>query len=112
MLRQYPEAEARLQEACAILDKPQAPDTTHLADVLANLGNLYHATHRDNQALDYYQRAIQIQETTLGPNSPRLIPVLEAYAAALRQSQDYASAEKAEVRAMGIHVRETLRSQQ
>jgi hypothetical protein len=73
---------------------------------------LYHATHRDNQALDYYQRAIQIQETTLGPNSPRLIPVLEAYAAALRQSQDYASAEKAEVRAMGIHVRETLRSQQ
>jgi hypothetical protein len=66
------------------------------------------AEGRDSDALEYYQRAINTHEAALGPNSPRLIADLEAYSAVLRRVNDYAGAEKASVRALGIQVRNSL----
>ena len=58
--------------------------------------------------MELYKRAIELREARLGPNSPKLIRLLHLYADALRKMQNYASAEKAEVRALGIEVRSAL----
>ena len=50
-----------------------------------------------------------MKESALGPENASLVPLLRAYATLLRKTQEYALAEKAEVRAMGIQVRNTLR---
>jgi hypothetical protein len=44
----------------------------------------------------------------MGPQNQELIPKLEAYAQTLRKLDDYAEAEKAETRALGIRVRNAL----
>ncbi len=76
--------------------------------MLSNLGRLYFTQGRDCESADAYKRAIEIQENTLGPESLRLVPVLESYATVLRHMQEYAAAEKAEVRALGIQVRNAV----
>ena len=79
-----------------------------MGDTLRNLGMVYQAERRNSEALAYYKRAIDIHEAALGPTSPRLIDDLEAYAGVLRKVNDYAGAEKATVRALGIQVRNSL----
>jgi tetratricopeptide (TPR) repeat protein len=111
MLRKYDEAEPALKRALAILDRPDVPGREHTADVLANLGKLYFLEGRDCDSAGAYKRAIEIQEAALGAESTRLIPVLESYANVLRHMKEFAQAEKADVRALGIRVRATLRAQ-
>jgi tetratricopeptide (TPR) repeat protein len=69
---------------------------------------VYLAEGRYFDALEYYKHAIDTHEAALGPNCPPLIADLEAYAGVLRRVNDYAGAEKASVRALGIQVRNSL----
>jgi tetratricopeptide (TPR) repeat protein len=79
-----------------------------MGDTLRNLGTVYVAEGRNSDALESYQRAIEFHEAALGPNCPPLIADLEAYAVVLRKVNDYAGAENASVRALGIQVRNSL----
>ncbi len=110
-LHDYERAEVPLQRALEILERPGVRDRQHLGDVETRLGELCAATGRDGKALQHYRRAIEVRQEAQGDNSPLLIPLLRAYANLSRKNQDYAAAEKAEVRALGIEVRNSLRPQ-
>ena len=81
---------------------------TDAANILKNLGDVYRAEKRYTYARECYRRALEIWEKTMGPQNPQLIAKLEVYADVLRKLDDYAGAEQAETRALGIRVRSTL----
>ena len=58
MQHKYVEAEAALQHALSILDRPGLHEPQHLGDILINLGQICAATTREDEALRYYKRAI------------------------------------------------------
>jgi hypothetical protein len=60
------------------------------------------------EAATALKRSIDIREAVFGSNSKWLITGLEAYSRLMRKMQDYAEAEKADVRALGIQVRNSL----
>ena len=107
-LHNYPEAETFFRQALTTWEKSNWPNRALMGDTLRNLGMVYDKQRRDSDALEYFKRAIDVHETVLGSNSPRLIADLDAYAAVLRRMNDYAGAEKATVRALGIQVRNSL----
>jgi tetratricopeptide (TPR) repeat protein len=105
--RQYREAEEILQRAIKLAQAPPAMQTFG-TEALRNLGQVYRAENRLPEAADCYLRAIAAKEERLGANHPQLIADLNAYAHVMRSLQEYAAAEKAEVRALGIQVRNSL----
>jgi tetratricopeptide (TPR) repeat protein len=107
-LHDYAGAEMLFQQALSNWKVSSSPNQVLMGDTLRNLGMVYLAEGRNSDALEYYKRAIDTHEAALGPNCPPLIADLEAYAAVLRRVDDYAGAEKASVRALGIQVRNSL----
>ncbi len=77
--------------------------------MLGNLAELYIAESRYSEAAAAYKRSIDIRESSTGRRITRgLVADLGAYARLMRKMQDYAEAEKADVRALGIQVRNSL----
>ncbi len=83
-------------------------DDPALADPLLNLAALYIAERRFAETAPLYKRAIALREKAFGPDHPQLAKTLANYAAVLRKIEDYAEAEKVQVRATGIRVRMAL----
>jgi tetratricopeptide (TPR) repeat protein len=107
-MHQYEEAETMFEQALALCEKSREPNYTYENDTLRNLADMYRYLQRDAKASEYYKRAIELREQIFGAHSPLLAADLEAYAVVLRRMQDFAGAEKASVRALGIQVRNTL----
>jgi tetratricopeptide (TPR) repeat protein len=107
-LHDYADAESLFQQALANWEQSKWPNRVLMGDTVRNLGMVYERERRNSEALSSYRRAIDLHESALGPNSPRLVADLEAYSSLLRKVNDYAEAEKASVRALGIQVRNSL----
>ena len=107
-LRDYRHAEEALLRAIAISQRVPEAVPLFSADAWRNLGQLLLEEDRLDEAADACRRGIEIRQTLLGANTPRLVADLQVYAEVKRRLREYASAEAAEVRALGIQVRNTL----
>jgi tetratricopeptide (TPR) repeat protein len=82
-----------------------------LADPLMNLAILYTAERRFAESAPLYLRALPLRERVLGADHSKLAEALENYAVVMRKLEEYAEAEKAQVRATRIRVRTALRAE-
>ncbi|HXI42321.1 MAG TPA: tetratricopeptide repeat protein, partial [Bryobacteraceae bacterium] len=77
---------------------------------LLNLAAVYMAQRRFTDTARLYQRALPLRERAVGSEHLKLAEALEHYAGVLRKLEEYAEAEKAEVRATGIRVRKAVQA--
>ena len=87
-------------------------DHATVSDPLLNLAAVYVARRRFPEAAQFYGRGMAILERVMGSDNARLAGRLEIYAALLRKSENYAEAEKVQVRATGIRVKTALRAEE
>jgi tetratricopeptide (TPR) repeat protein len=88
--------EAMLQRALRSIEDLGQEDSPARALVFGHLGVLYAGTGRYRQAEPYLQRAIEINQRLLGPDHPRLLESMEAYANLLRMTKRKGEAKKLE----------------
>jgi esterase/lipase superfamily enzyme len=69
-------------------------DPQELAELLGGLGEIAAQAGLDAQALQYYQRALDLQTSRLGPMHPDLVPLLDALADLHSRAARYAQAEE------------------
>jgi hypothetical protein len=72
---------------------------------------VYLAQRRFADTARLYHRALPLRERALGAEHLKLAETLEHYAGVLRKLQEYAEAEKVEIRATGIRVRKAVRAE-
>ncbi len=100
----YADAEELFRSAADVLGN--SPDA---AGCYAHLGALYARQSKLGEAAGAYRVAIEKWPLLgAGPNDPRLVPMLQQYAALERKLANFASAEAAETRALGIYVSQTV----
>jgi esterase/lipase superfamily enzyme len=68
-------------------------DHAQLIELLRNVGDYAAQTGSDEQANEYYTRAMKLQEAELGPNHPDLVPLLTAMAELSVKDKRYSDAE-------------------
>jgi esterase/lipase superfamily enzyme len=83
----YGDTAVRLQEA-------EHGDPQDLIKLLTSLGDYAAQVGQDTQALQYYERALQQQQATLGPDHPDLVPILTALADLHVRAKRYTDAEQ------------------
>lgn len=80
------------------------------AQVRHNMAVVFVAAKRASEAQTSFRDAIQSLEAAAGPDAPMLSSWLHEYAMLLKTEQHFAEAEEAEVRALGIEVRNTIKA--
>jgi esterase/lipase superfamily enzyme len=91
LIRSYQALEAakadhRVADALAAGDQAvslltaQGGDPHELVELLSGLGDIAAQAGLDRQAMQYYQRALDLQSSRLGPMHPDLVPLLDALA--------------------------------
>jgi esterase/lipase superfamily enzyme len=101
--RNYETAKAANQVAQALkygddavrLTETEGADHRDLVQLLLNLGEFAARTGGDQRAVLYYQRALSLQETDLGPAHPDLVPTLTALGDLHLKATRYPEAEAA-----------------
>jgi hypothetical protein len=79
-----------------------AGDKQGLIELLRNLGDYSAEAGQDSKAVQYYVRALALQEHELGPNDPDLVPVLTGLADQAAKAKRYADAEALDQRILNI----------
>ncbi len=79
-----------------------AGDKQGLIELLRNLGDYSTEAGQDSKAVQYYERALALQEHELGPNDPDLVPVLTGLADLAAKAKRYADAQALEQRILNI----------
>jgi esterase/lipase superfamily enzyme len=79
-----------------------AADKQQLIELLCNIGDYAAQAGSDQQANEYYIRALFLQEASRGPNHPDLVPILAALAALSVKDKRYSDAEAQLTRIVGI----------
>jgi len=79
-----------------------AGDKQELIELLRNVGDYAAQAGSDEQANEYYIRALNLQEASLGPNHPDLIPLLTALAELSVKDKRYSDAEAQLTRIVSI----------
>jgi tetratricopeptide (TPR) repeat protein len=97
-LGRYAEAEESYQRAAKIQEK----DPAALALTLLDLGRLYLLMGKPDEAMSLLKRSLEIHEKAWGPEDPRLVADLEAFAKASAAKSDFDSAEEALKRALTL----------
>jgi esterase/lipase superfamily enzyme len=93
-------ADDRVADALAAGDRAvslltaEGGDPQELAELLGGLGEIAVQAGLDAQALQYYQRALDLQTSRLGPMHPDLVPLLDALADLHSRAARYAQAEE------------------
>ncbi len=77
-------------------------DEPSLIELLRNLGDYAAQAGEDQPAAGYYQRALGLQESALGPEHPDLVPVLTALAELYFKDRRYSDAAALEQRILSI----------
>jgi esterase/lipase superfamily enzyme len=90
----YGKQAVRLTEAAA--------DKQELIELLRNVGDYAAQAGSDAQANEYYVRALRLQEASLGPNHPDLVPILTALAELSVKDKRYSDAEAQLTRIVSI----------
>jgi hypothetical protein len=70
-----------------------AADKQELIELLRDVGDYAAQAGSDGQADEYYVRALRLQEASLGPNHPDLVPILTALAELSVKDKRYSDAE-------------------
>jgi len=107
---EYATAEQQFLKAIEIKRKTGPSLEASLASVYRNLADVYVVEKRYEDAKRCYSEAIHIWDATSAALNPQFAATLETYAQLLRKLEDYAGAEQAETRALGIRVRSSLRN--
>lgn len=79
----YKDAQKHYESALKILSENHPPEHIAFASVMNNYGNLHKIQGNYPKALDYIQKALNIQETTFGKHAPETAYTTGMYAAAL-----------------------------
>ena len=79
-----------------------AGDKLQLIELLRNVGDYAAQAGSDEQANEYYIRALNLQEVLLGPNHPDLVPLLTALAELSVKDKRYSDAEAQLTRIVSI----------
>ena len=79
-----------------------AGDKQELIELLRNVGDYAAQAGSDEQANEYYIRALNLQEASLGPNHPDLVPLLTALAELSVKDKRYSDAEAQLTRIVSI----------
>jgi esterase/lipase superfamily enzyme len=79
-----------------------AGDKQELIELLRNVGDYAAQAGSDEQANEYYIRALNLQEASLGPNHPDLVPILTALAELSVKDKRYSDAEAQLTRILSI----------
>jgi esterase/lipase superfamily enzyme len=79
-----------------------AGDTQAVFELLRTLGDFAGQSGADAAAVDYYERALALQESQLGTSHPDLVPLLTKVADLRLKAKQYADAEALEQRIIGI----------
>jgi esterase/lipase superfamily enzyme len=80
-------------------------DKQGAVELLRNLGDFAAQAGEDRPAAEYYQRALALQESLLGPDHPDLVPVLTALANLKLKDKRYSDAATLEQRILNIERR-------
>ncbi|MDL1951005.1 tetratricopeptide repeat protein, partial [Acidobacteria bacterium ACD] len=107
--KRFAEAESLLQAALDTLKVALPAGHQDLGLVAVNLGEVYRATRQHGKAAPLYREGLKILEKAWGPDDSRLAPKLERYSALMRTMEEFAEAERAQVRLVAIQVRKALR---
>ena len=79
-LDEFEQGEAALREAVRLAESEQGPLQRHHLAALTQLASLLHTRGRPDEALPFGRRALDVGETTLGPEAPWLVRVLSVLA--------------------------------
>lgn len=107
--KNYAEAETMLQGSLESLRAGLPEGHQDIGLVAVNLGEVYRATRQYERATPLFKEGLRTLERAWGPDDPRLAPKLERYSALMRAQQEYAEAERAQVRFFAIQVKQALR---
>ena len=77
-------------------------DKQTLIELLRSLGDFVAQNGQESQAADYYQRALLLAESSLGPDHPDLVPLLASLADLKFKAKRFEDAEAIEQRILGI----------
>jgi esterase/lipase superfamily enzyme len=77
-------------------------DKRGLVELLCNLGEFAAQSGEDQSAVQYYSRALALQESLQGPDNPDLVPTLTALAALHLKAKRYSDAAALEQRILAI----------
>ncbi|HEV7614456.1 MAG TPA: alpha/beta hydrolase [Steroidobacteraceae bacterium] len=77
-------------------------DQQSLIELLRNLGDFAAQAGEERRAVQYYQRALALQESAIGPEHPDLVPLLTDLADLCSKDRRYAEAAALEQRILGI----------
>jgi tetratricopeptide (TPR) repeat protein len=80
-------------------------DRQGVIELLHGLGDFAAQAGEDRPAAEYYQRALALQESVLGPDHPDLVPVLTALANLKLKDKHYSDAAALEQRILNIERR-------
>lgn len=80
----------------------EAGDKRSLVELLCNLGEFAAQSGEDQAAVQYYSRALVLQESLQGPEHPDLVPTLTALAALHLRADRYSDAAALEQRILAI----------
>ncbi len=80
-------------------------DPQSLVELLRNLGDFAAQAGEEQRGRQYYQRALALQESAIGPEHPDLVPLLTALADLCLKGRRYAEAAALEQRILGIERR-------
>jgi serine/threonine protein kinase len=89
----YPEAEAALKRAMALLEKSSGPDHYNTLNVVNNLATLHMRKREHAAAEPLYKRALAGFEKTFGPDNPYTLTAVDNLAILYFTRGDYAAAE-------------------
>jgi tetratricopeptide (TPR) repeat protein len=109
--RRYNEAEPLFAKALEV-HRRTAPVSPETAKVIRNLAEVRTSLGAPQDAEALYKEALAMWGASNNPNDPESLPAVEALIALCRKSQRYAEAEKLELRAMRIRVKQALAAEQ
>jgi tetratricopeptide (TPR) repeat protein len=106
--KQFTKSEDVLRQALAIESAKLSKNSPVLAEAYINLACSLHGQRRREEALEDFQRGIQIMTLAGQKDTPDMSAVLNHYSALLRELELWADAEKASTEALGIIVRQKV----
>jgi len=87
-LDDFDAAEGALREAIRLAESTDGPLQRHYLTALTNIAALLSERDRPAEAMPFAQRALQVGETTLGPDAPKLVGTLRTLAEAQKALGD------------------------
>lgn len=110
--KDYQAASDRFERAEQINERCFGQDSVAVANLWRDMAMAYEGSKNLDASQAAYRKAIQSQKTVAGPEDANLSLWLREYAQVLRRRCQFGEAEQAEVEALRIEVRNTLRQNQ